>query len=388
MRFVVKIFILNIITYPLYGQTLLTPDDAIRAALQNHPSVQAAALTVRSVQQSERAALNLPNPEINAESPTGEFYAIGVMQSFEFPTVYVRQKQVAKATTELARAGQRISENDLRYTVRSLYLGAQVAAYQSDWWRQRDSLYQQLAAAAARQFEGGEIDFLQKTRVENEAGKVRQEYRAAQQAATISRQQLALYIGTPGTNDLLPLRPDELAGMQPLPQANPMVAYGNQAVQVAERQADLAKSRALPNFSLGYLNQGARTTPFDYRFRASVGIPIWAGQYRAGKAAAQSAAQAAQSRAAAQAQTVALQLQQTQANAASALARVQYSQTEALPRSRTLLSTALRLREAGQIDYTVFLRTLDEAYDIQRDYAEQIAALNRAFIEMRYLSGQ
>lgn len=79
----------------------------------------------------EKAAFNLPNPEVKAESPTGEFYAVGVLQWFDFPAVYVRQKQVAKAETALAQAGQRVSENELRYTIRSLYLETQIAEYQA-----------------------------------------------------------------------------------------------------------------------------------------------------------------------------------------------------------------------------------------------------------------
>ncbi|MCP6357382.1 hypothetical protein NL446_26385, partial [Klebsiella pneumoniae] len=89
--------------------------------------------------------------------------------------VYTRQKRVAKAETALAQAGQQLSQNDLRYTVRALYLEAQAAAYQARQWAERDSVYQQIAATAARQFAGGEIDFLQKTLAENEAGTVHQE---------------------------------------------------------------------------------------------------------------------------------------------------------------------------------------------------------------------
>jgi cobalt-zinc-cadmium efflux system outer membrane protein len=387
MKLLIKILIFVGLAQSALAQT--TPEAAVQAALQSHPTAKAAAFEAQAKKYAEKTALNLPNPEVNVESPTGEFYAVGVLQSFEFPTVYTRQKQVAKAETALAQAGQRVSENDLRYTVRVLYLEAQVAEYQVRQWQQRDSLYQQLAATAARQFAGGEIDFLQKTLAENEAGKVRQERLAAEQVATVARQQLMVYTGLADLGNLLPLNPDSSGiGMQPVLQANPTVAYGQQAVQVAEKQIDLAKSRALPNFSLGYLNQGLQSTPIDYRFRASIGIPLWFGQYRAGRQAAESEAQAARSRAEAQTQTVALQLQQIQTDAATALTRVRYSQNEALPRSRSLIATALRMREAGQVDYVTFLRTLDEAYTIQRDYTEQVLALNNANIQLLYLAGQ
>lgn len=374
-----------LLALPAFSQT--TPEAAVAAVLQHHPSMQAASFEVQAKKYGEKAALNLPNPEINAESPTGEFYALGVLQSFEFPTVYARQRQVAMAETALARASQRMDENDLRFAVRALYLDVQAAEYLARQWAERDSLYRQIAAAADRQFAAGEIDFLQKTSTENEAGQVHQERLAAWQHVATLRQQLALYTGLTDLGDLLPLQPDTL-GMQPVPPDNPTVAYSRQAVQVAEQKTRLAKSKALPNFSLGYLNQGARDTPLDYRFRASIGIPLWAGQYSAGANAAKAETQAAIARAEAQTQAVALERQRAESDFATALANVQYHEQEALPRSRALIAAAIRMREAGQVDYILFLRALDEAFGVQRKYTDSVQALQLARLRLQYLAGQ
>lgn len=255
---------LLLLSLPAFSQNTLTPEAAVAAALQNHPAARTAAFDVQAKRYGEKAALNLPNPEVNAESPTGEFYAIGVSQSFEFPTVYARQQQVAKAETALAQASQRMSENDLRYAVRSLYLEAQVAEYQIRQWAERDSLYQLIAATAVRQFAAGEIDFLQKTMAESEAGNIRSEHLAAEVRAMQLRRQLAQWTGDTLGLRLLPLLPDDADfALQNSPAASPSVAYEQQAAQIAERQISLAKSRALPNFSIGYLNQGPRSTPLD-----------------------------------------------------------------------------------------------------------------------------
>ena len=378
------------LTGSVFGQGLVTtPDSAVSAALQNHPLAKAGTFDVQAKMYAEKTAFNMPNPEINVESPTGEFYAVGVSQSFEFPTIYSRQKKVAKATTALAQAGQRVSENDLRFTVRSLYLEAQLAAYQSRQWAERDSLYQAIAAAAARQFNAGEIDFLQKTMTDNEAGNVHQERLAAEQKSATLYQQLATFTGLTNPGTLSPLLADTV-GMFLIPDIanNPSVVYEQQVVQLSERQISLAKSRALPNFSLGYLNQGASNTPVEYRFRAGIGIPLWVGQYSAGTKSTKAENQAAAARAEAQRQAVALELQRVRTEAVTAFRQVQYSEQEALPRSRSLIVAALRMREAGQMDYLAFLRTLDEAYSIQRNYTTQTQAFETARIQMLYLTGQ
>ncbi len=387
MKSWMNILLFGLITSGVVAQT--TPDAAVSAALRNHPLVKAATFEVQAKKYAEKTALKLPNPEVNAESPTGEFYALGVLQSFEFPTVYARQKQVAQAETALAQTGQRVSENDLRYTVRSLYLEVQVAEHLVRQWKTRDSLYQAIAAAAVRQFGGGEIDVLQKMLAENEAGAVHQERLAAEQNALVLRQQLATITGLSDVGTLLPLGLDSLGATIAANIANnPSVAFEQQSLRVAEKQVGLAKSLDLPSFSVGYLNQGARTTPLDYRFRVTVGIPLWVGQYRAGRQNAESQAQAAQSRAEGQLQAVELEMGRTQTEAATALQKVRYHELQALPRSRSLIAAALRMREAGQVDYVTFLRTLDQAFAIQREHAAQVQSFETARIKLLYLVGQ
>ncbi len=378
--------------YPAHAQTPLTPDAAIAATLQNHPLAKAAAASAKAKAFNEKTALNLPNPELNAESPTGEFYALGLLQSFEFPTVYARQKSVAKAETELARTGILVNTNDLRRATRSLYLDAQMAESNAIKARQRDSLFQQIRTTAQRQFTAGDIDFLQKTWAENEAGKTQQARLTAENLAQTARQRLAIFAGLNEVTAVMPLVADTLGwamlALQGNRASNPTIAYEQQVVQVADEQVRLAHSKALPNFSVGYLNQGARETPLDYRFRATVGIPLWAGQYKAATKAAQTEAEAARERATAQQQNIAMELARTETDMANARAQIRYYHQEALPRSQSLRVAATRMREAGQIDYPTYLRTLDEVFATQSTFIEQLGQYEAARIEAMHLLGQ
>ncbi len=390
MKLILKILIFFCFTNITLGQNTLSPEQAVKAALQNSPVLKAASFDVKAKQHAEKAALNLSNPEINAESPTGTFYTIGVSQSFEFPTVYARQKQVAKAETKLAQAGQRLNENELHYTVRDLYLEAQVADYKSDQWRARDTIYQQIASAASRQFEAGEIDFLQKTMVQNETGKVHQERLAAEMIVTGLHVQLSKITGLENLGSLEPLTSDStdfLFLVNDLGQISPMLSYQQQSIEVAKQQIALAKTRGLPNFSLGYMNQGARNSPIDYRFRASIGVPIWAGQYRADQKVAEAESQAVMARAEAQGQAMDIERQKVVSEALAAWSKVAYFEKEALTRSRSLIDAAKRMQDVGQIDYMNYLRILDEAFLIQLEYSEQLYVLYSARLKRQYLSG-
>ncbi len=389
MKALLKLTVFLGLSNSLFGQGITAPDEVISAALQNHPLAKAAAFNVQAKKHGEKSAVNIPNPEINTESPTGDFYTIGITQTFEFPTVYARQKQAAKTETSLEKTGQLVQANDLRYQVRALYLEAQLAVFQAQQWVQRDSFYQAMATSANRQFSAGEIDFLQKTLLENEAGKVRLERLGMDLKVAAARQQLVTFTGLNDLGNLAPLLADTagLNAAQSLAD-NPSLRFQQQSVQRAAQQIDLAKSRALPNFSLGYLNQAAQNSPIDYRFRASIGVPLWAGQYQGEIKAAQAERSAAQARSEAESQSLAMQQQRSRVEALMALAQVQFYENEALPRSRALISAAMRMQEAGQIDYIATLRILDEAYAIQREYGDQLHAFNAARIQMQYLAGQ
>jgi cobalt-zinc-cadmium resistance protein CzcA len=117
-------------------------------------------------------------------------------------------------------------------------------------------------------------------------------------------------------------------------------------------------------------------------------VPLWTGQYKAGRKAAQSEAEAATNRLEAQSQAVQQAWLKEQTGAAIAQDNIRYYVQEALPRSQALIAAALRLREAGQIDYIAFLRTLDEAFSIQTDYVAQLSELHKARLKLLYLAGQ
>jgi outer membrane protein, heavy metal efflux system len=375
------------------AQTLLTPEAAIEAVLKNHPLAKAAEARTKAKEYEEKAAFGLPNPEINAESPTGEFYAIGLLQSFEFPTVYMHQKKVAKAETARAQTSALVNKNDLRRATRMLYLEAQWSDYQANLAYQRDSVFQKIAATAQRQFAAGDIDYLQKTLVENEVGKAKLEKMTTAQTAATALAQLGRFIGEKDAIRVQSLHADSVdSAIEPKVTTDigsyaPTLALERRTVEVAEAKVKLSQSRALPNFSVGYLNQGARETPLDYRFRATVGIPLWVGQYRSATKAAQTEVEAARQQLTAQEQANQMAVNNTLNDLNNARIQVLYYEQEALLRSKNLILAAARMREAGQIDYPSFLRTLDQAFEVQKEYGAQMTAHEIARIELAYLLG-
>jgi outer membrane protein, heavy metal efflux system len=387
MKLFVKIGFWAMLSTPLLAQKSISQEEVIAQSLQRQPAQKAALLEVKAKKQAEKGAMNLPKPEINAESPTGEFYAVGLLQSFEFPTVYKHRKAVARANTQLAETGAAISENDLKFSIRTYYLEAQ-ANYARWWvWQKRDSIYAQIANSALRQFNAGEIDILQKTLTETEAGKVHQAQLTARQLWAASRATLGDFTGIAESDTLWPLRADSTSIRVQIPD-NPQVQLAEQTVFLAEQEAKLARSQNLPDFSVGYLNQGPKNTPLDYRFRATVGIPLWVGQYRSTAQAAQTAVEANTQRAEAQKQAIGRENQRLQAELAAIGQQIRYYEQTALANANTLINAATRMKNAGQIDYITFLKNLDAAFSVEEEYTELLYAYETIRIQLLYLAGK
>lgn len=88
-----KLIIVLTFLYPqiVDAQIGVTEQQVLDFIIKNHPSMQISDLKVQRGKAEEKAAINIPNPEIVAESPSATFYTIGVLQQLEFPSVSFRQ---------------------------------------------------------------------------------------------------------------------------------------------------------------------------------------------------------------------------------------------------------------------------------------------------------
>lgn len=135
------ILLLGLAINGLYAQAqrLLPENEAVEATLRHSAATRAAQLSIRQNQQLLKSTYNLPNPDLIVESPTGSFYTLGITQTFEFPTVYARQKSVQVGQIGLAEKEQGITQSNLRLRAKQAYLNAQVAQNRLDQLQRQDS---------------------------------------------------------------------------------------------------------------------------------------------------------------------------------------------------------------------------------------------------------
>lgn len=377
------------------AQTPLTEQEAINLALKKSPLLNAATLQVQQQKQLQGTSFNLANPDITLESPTGEFMTVGVLQSFEFPSVYVKQGQLAKQQTLLAEKGKTLTEAEVKQQVKTAYLNLQFANQVLAQLKKQDSIYFTIADAASRQFTAGQIDFASKTFAATQYGEIHNQYTQAQVDATLALQQLQLYTDIADSIATTPFNKSsnsflitDLTTDSATLIRTPFIQYYTQTQSIAKKSLQLEKNKALPGFSFGYINQGLKNTEIPLRIRAGINIPIWFWQYSAAIKAAKTNLQITEQNTLAQQQNLNAKMQQAKGDVIKFQTSLAYYEATGLKQADDLITASARMFSAGQTDYIAYLRTLSDAYNIQVKYLETLRAFNQSIININYLNGQ
>lgn len=371
---------------PAFAQTGLTADEAVAAALKNSPAIKASGLVIRQNEQLVGSARNIPNPDVTLDSPSGTFYTLGVQQNFRFPTVYTKQTQLQQQQIVLAQKEKIVTENDLKYRIRTVYLTVQYADAYLKQLQSQDSAYAQIAVAAQRNFDAGTIDKLALTFAQTQAADIRNQVTMATQELAVSKGQLAFFTNISNFNvSPLAFTPNAIIAGEST--QNPLIEAAKQVELINQKTIEVEKANALPGFMVGYYNQGSRETNLGLRWRVGVSIPLWAGQYKSRIAAAQTGQEIAKQRTEAQTQVISADLQAAQGDLRKFQNSLTFYETVALQQANEIISTARRFFESGQTDYINFLRTTNDAYQIRLRYVETLRNYNQSILTINYLTG-
>ena len=382
-----------LIAFPSAAQQLLTESEAVSKALANNKNIQSASLQVKQQQQLLKSSINLPNPEFFWESPTGNFYTGSITQSFEFPTVYSNQYRLQKQQVGVSQKEKQLTEAELKYRVRVLYLEAQFADALTKQFYIQDTLYEKIKLSAIRQFNAGQIDYLQQTFTETQYGEFHNLYMQTVTRAKTLKAQLQWITGI---KDSIAVEPMLINPSQPpfafMPDSaalvsNPSIQLLQQQQIVAKQNIVLQKSKALPGLAFGYFNQGERDTKWNNRFRFGITIPLWYGQYRGNINAAKTWQQVLQNKQEGLQQELSAQLINANSEMQTNWQSVQYYQQTGLRKAQEVITTSQRFFISGEIDYISLMRNSNDAYSTYQKYLEAIKSYNLSVINYQYLMG-
>ncbi|MFY8069548.1 MAG: TolC family protein [Flavobacterium sp.] len=376
-----------LITANVFSQRTLSLQTIIDSSLVNNPSIKASNATVKQQQHLVKSAINLPSPEILLQNPTGNFYTVGAQQSFDFPTVYGSQRKIQKENVKLAEIAKNRSLADLKYQISILYSELRFGQQSLQLLQQQDSIYTIIATNADRSFKAGTIDYIQFSFAKLQAGQVKTNLFVAQANYASILQSIKTISGiksdflTDNKEAEILLKTDANIDQ------NINLLFAKQEIIISEKRLQLERQKILPGFNIGFINAGEKDTPFKNQLFAGLRIPLWFWQYKGNINAAKSQIEVSKFNSENEILRTKTELQSAQSKNTAYKKALDFYKSDASKLATSLIDASNRFYKSGNYSVTEYLRNLNDAADIQKDYLEIQKNYNQSIIYIQYLTG-
>jgi heavy metal efflux system protein len=373
----------------------LTIEQAVAIALENNPQVKAASLGVEKQMNLKKTAYGLENTDFNYTY--GEInssiidYQWQISQGFKFPTAYISQSKLQNKKITLSENTLAATQNELVRNVKSAYTQLVYAQSELVLMKRLDSTYANFAAAATLRYEAGETNMLENTAAQGKYQQIALLKQQAEADVLIYTQHLqqflnagqAVSIASQPLNALpITLEADtsKLAG-------NPLLAYYQQLVLVADQQHKVKKQDFLPGFSASYFNQQIDGTAGFSGLMFGVSIPIAFWSKRGFAQEAKIDVQIVGAKYDSYQLQLQAQFQQQYQQYLKYKAMVDYYQTQGLAVADELEKFAGKGYTEGSIDYVEYISNLNQAIGVRTQYLDNLNRYYQTIVELNYLLG-
>ena len=386
----------------------LTLDQALQQANTRNATLQIGGLGVQAQQAGRLSARDIGR--LNVSATLGQYnsrkFDNNLIANQILPNPQLIRQSLALADAQILGQERRVavSQNDVRYQVRSVY---QELLYLHERARQlarQDSLLAEFVQAATVRVRAGEAAPLEQATAESQ--RAQQRLAMARTAADISnsRATLQTLLNSPDAVDAAPARlvalPLSVRFDSATVRQNPLLGLLTQQISVAGAARAVDEARLKPDFLVGIFSQtlignqlfGGQEVYYNaaHRFfggQVGVSFPLVRGPQRARIAAARINEQIAQTELTSQQR--ALQTALDRAGRQYALYRSAMADYErdGLTQADRIADNARKSFRAGDIGYVEFSLALQQALNIRLAYLDVINLLNQSVIEIDYLTG-
>lgn len=251
-------------------------------------------------------------------------------------------------------------------------------------------LYGIFSDKASLRLKKGEANILEESTAEIQNEQAKTQLNMLENDMNIAKLQLQLLLQSDESYQPISDKPTMNVNLQvseEVIQQHPELQYLNQQVKVNEAEAQLEKSKLLPELMVGYMNQSMKNLN-NNRFNAvqvGVGIPLFTkGQRALAKAAKTKVAISAN-----EYQRKEIELKnrfvQQMNNYNNQLKVIESYEQKQLPKSEIILKTVQKQMEVGEIDYLDWVILTNQAIKTKVEYIENLERLNQIGSELNFL---
>lgn len=284
MRRSIITIILSLALVPLVAQQ--TPEEVLKLIETNNTTLQALNKRMEARQVSNKTGIYLSNPEVEFNYLFGNPSAIGnrtdisVTQSFDFPTAYVYEKQLAEMKNdqlllEFKSRKREILLQAKQVLIELTYSNALIAEVQK---RQEDA--QNIARAYQLKIEHGDCSQLELNKAklymlnaQNDLKQLRMNREELLSRLTGLNGGKAIAYGN-SSFETLNLPADFESWVQQAEAHNPMLQWLKQEVDINQKEVQLSKAKQLPSLQAGYMSEKVIGEQFQ-GITVGLSIPLW-----------------------------------------------------------------------------------------------------------------
>ena len=391
-----------------YAQTSgVNLDNLISLAQRNNLQAQSAALEVQQTSALQGTRFDLGKTNLSlVQDPTtggGNSNAVGITQSFAFPTFYTAQGKVLRQQAALSEQSKRLTDAEIIRSVKSAYYDYLHAVAKIRLLSYQDSVYKNFTEKATVRYRSGETNKLEQLTALNKYQEVKLaliEAEADARIALLKLRQLSGFSDGIAVQDSLTALTYE-SDVDADVSANPTLAYWQQGVSLANSRVQLERTRLLPDFTLSYFQQALvkgynpASISREYfpgtrsgGFQVGVGIPLFFGAGRARIKSEQFGVSLAQRRLAVAELSLRTQYSEQYQQIQKYQQTVEYYKNTGIAQTDEQIRIAQVAFRYGEIGYIEFVQNVSLAVQSKLQYLNAVNQYNQAIINLNFLKGQ
>jgi cobalt-zinc-cadmium resistance protein CzcA len=369
--------------------------DSLKTLMKaNNRGLKSTALAVEGQEAAEGQAFSFQKMQIYQNYDESEldpianrpFHQWGVIQNFDFPTVYGKRLQRNKAQTAIKFSQNQLAVQMNMQGLELLYQQNLVLQEKLKIYSYLDSIYGDFYYKATRKFEEGESTYLEKITAQSKQNQIKTQLINFRNQLTSNRIQLQSIVQSEIELNIPQQEPERLEVDLSRLEASPVLNISQAQVDLAEQQWKLSKNELLPGISLSYfLRSNPSIDNNFYGYQVGLNVPLLFFGDKAkikSRAIQKDVAQYNYEQTRIDLETRQQQLLQTLASQTETLDN--YAETQ-LSVANEIITTTESSYKNGEISFFQYVQSIDNALRIKLDYLNVLSQYNQIVIQLNYL---
>jgi cobalt-zinc-cadmium resistance protein CzcA len=393
----IKILILLLIKISGFSQKI-TLNQAIERAFLSHPSLKIIGLEAESQKKLVLTAKELPKTSFELQVgriqiPTAMDYAWNVSQTFSHPKYYKTLADLLNKQVSIIEQNQAIRKNELAFQIKQIYTQMYYLKTQQLIVNQQDSVYQVAKNIAKLRKETGEGTPLELMAAESEMDANTMRWQMILQEEKQWMQQLKFLLNVPFNEKIEPILEENLE-QKTLAingfslENNPLLLLQNQFKEVINSQIIHEKTKFLPEYKAGFINQSMEKRYTPVILLGGINIPLFKKPQKAKIEALKIDEKIINEKQDFLRKNLEQQLQIQLLNYEKYQLMDKYFREIALPRDEKLLDLTAKRYKNSEAIYYEYLQMIQKVFQAKEKHLQNSFYLKQAINEIEFLIGK